>query len=241
MLYRPVCQAVFAGCAVVILLLCGSGSATAQPTDVNASARGFYLDDGFNTEFYDGYNTGWEGVEYRSYFVFDIPTFSEEVTSATLRLWMPADSFLSPEASETISLWSVSTSVASLVSSHNPGAEGLAIFEDLGGGTNFGSATISDPGPGGSYLFISLNQDALDAIVAAQGSQLAIGGALANLAKTNSEIGFLNTATPDDEPTTGPTAARLTVVPEPNVAVLFGLSMGVVLYLVSRRKLVAGR
>lgn len=201
--------------------------------EADAVSRGFYLDSGFHTEFYDGFLTGWDGTEYRSFFVFNIPVLEEAATGATLRLWMPPGSFVSDQPDETYTVWSVVTPIIDLEAGHSAGVVGQGIFDDLGSGVSFGSAVVSDPGVDGAYLFISLNQAAVDAINAAQGSQLAIGGSFTTLITgSNPEMGFLNTSTGDGVDASG---ARLTIVPEPGAAVLFGLSATAILVFSRRR------
>ncbi|MDX2080870.1 MAG: PEP-CTERM sorting domain-containing protein [Terrimicrobiaceae bacterium] len=220
-LFSLPCLAV--GFAIAVL---GATSTNARAVAIDASYRGFYLDNGFHTDGFDGYLTGWDGNEYRSFFVFEIPLLSEPALAGSLRLWMPPGSFFSTLPSEPLTLWSISTAVPDLIASHDVDSpEGEAIFADLGSGDVFGTAIVSNPGIAGTYLHITLNENALAAIHAAQETQFAIGASFSSVnVGGDPSIGFLNTATGDGD-NTGPTAAQLSLVPEPGTAMLFVLAV----------------
>lgn len=221
------------GCVAAVLTASFFGpasSADAQTFDV--TARGFYMSDGFHTADFDAYLTGWDGgtSEYRSFFVFDIPELTEVAEGATLSLWMPVGGFLSDQTFETISIWSVETSVSSLVASHGAGAEGIDIYNDLGSGTNYGSTQVTATETG-VYFTVTLSSEGVAALNAAQGSQIAFGASVTSLASgPNPELVFLNSETNESNPNSGGKAAQVSVVPEPTTVALIGLSAGAVLF-----------
>lgn len=209
-----------------------SSPTVANATILDVESRGFYLEDGFHTTDFDGYLTGFQGVEFRSFFVFRIPLLSEPAMSASLRLWMPPGSFASNKPSEPLTVWSVETAIDILVEPHDPGETGEEIFADLGEGTAYGTSIVTSPGENGNYLYITLNEDALAMINAAQENQLiAFGISLPEVNKEGESIAFQNTATGDG---VGAWGAQL-VIPEPTVLLLFGASVFGLLLLRRRR------
>lgn len=81
--------------------------------------------------------TGWrDGVESRSYFVFDVGTVPSTVTGARIRLLNKR--YYSTNTSEEIELFDVTTPVSEVV-----GAERRDdIFDDLGTGASYGTTTL---------------------------------------------------------------------------------------------------
>jgi hypothetical protein len=137
-----------------------------QPTNTNFAAGRYYADPMDLTVLSD----------YRNFFVFDLSSVSGTVTSATLTLFLPASSYLSSDATETYQLHDVSTSIASLVA----GTGGTPAFNDLGGGSAFGSVTV-DAAAQGTPINIALNAAGLAYLGAALGGQVALGGAVTTL------------------------------------------------------------
>ncbi|MEM1308701.1 MAG: hypothetical protein AAGF98_04210 [Cyanobacteria bacterium P01_H01_bin.153] len=77
-----------------------------------------------------------DGVEHRSYFVFDVSSITSPVVGAKLRLLNKR--YYSTESSESIELFDVSTPTDELIG----GFERTDIFDDLGSGDSYGSATL---------------------------------------------------------------------------------------------------
>lgn len=207
-----------------------ASSADAQTFDV--TARGFYMSNGFHTAFYDGYLTGWDGgLEYRSFFVFDIPELTETAEGATLSLWMPVGGYSSDQSFETLALWSVETSISSLVANYEePTPESEAIYTDLGSGTSFGSTQVTATETG-AYFTVTLTSAGVAALNAAQGSQIAIGASITSLTYgPNPQQVFLNSDTNPSNPNSDGKAAQISVVPEPTTVALLGLSAGAILF-----------
>lgn len=221
--------------ALAGLLLLGAGSVRAE-TVMNASSRGLYSETGFHESVFDAYYAGWDFQEFRSFFVFDIEPLTETATGATITLWNPSAAYIGLDPSETFALWNVSTDVADLVANQE---DAIAIFDDLGSGTQFGSIEIS-AADDGSYIVITLNAAAVSAInsLVGAGGAIAFGGSVTTLSETASEGVFDATYTQlPEQPNTGPTAARLTInpVPEPTTTALIAASVGVCLFFRRRR------
>jgi len=219
------------GCVAALFAASFFGAASADAQTFDVTARGFYIASGFHTADFNAYLTGWDGVsEYRSFFVFDIPELTEAAEGATLSLWMPIGGYSSDQTFETISIWSVETSVSDLITSYDPGAEGIAIYNDLGTGTSYGSTQVTAT-EAGVYFTITLTSEGVAALNAAQGSQLAIGASVTSLtAGPNPEQVFLNSETNESNPNSDGKAAQISVVPEPTTVALLGLSAGALLF-----------
>jgi hypothetical protein len=114
---------------------CGTGTLT-----VNAGARGFYTSTTWMAPVSGNTTTGFQGadLEERSYFGFQIPNFSGNVDSVTLKLEVAR--YDSPDASESFFVYDVSTPLATVTSNPNPWS---AIFNDLGSGTSYGSFVLN--------------------------------------------------------------------------------------------------
>ncbi len=105
--------------ALVLGLLFAGGKADATTIVIAATDSGSYDDNGSHSLNNENYISGWGGLEYRNFFVFDftaIPS-GETVVAATLRLWNPVaapptqhfDGYQSPDPFETYELVQVST------------------------------------------------------------------------------------------------------------------------------------
>lgn len=111
--------------------------------------------------------------ELRNYFVFDLSSVSEQVSSAKFRLYSNFNNFrcahrndigcgyASDDSSETLRFVDVETSIASLISP-TPGTE-QAIFNDLGEGNVYGEVTLTRNDVD-LWLEIELSSAALDTI-----------------------------------------------------------------------------
>lgn len=120
-------------------------------------------------------------VEYRSYYIFDTSTLSGPVTAATLRLFDPVGGFRSPDPTETLTLFDVTSNLSVLAGWF---LGGFAEFEDIGTGTSFGSVSVSEADEG-VWVELVLNADGLAAINARIGTtrhRIGFGGALTTLA-----------------------------------------------------------
>lgn len=171
--------------AVACLILVGSSLFTsttkAGTTVLTASDVGWYNSNGEHLAFCKGFMVGYagafDGLTYRSYYLFDLRNVKGTITSATVRVFSDAYGFDSPNASETLGLFDVSTP-ASLLQFGQTGAYG--VYKDLGTGKLFGTGTVSTANDN-KYVYVSLNADGLAALNAARGGTLAFGSSLLNM------------------------------------------------------------
>lgn len=154
---------------------------------LDATQTGFYNDSGVRT--LGNYATGWFAVgspaELRSYFTFDLTGVSGSITGATVHLssGVAGSQYFSPDPSETLTFFDVSTTLAALTG----GFGGPNAFNDLGTGTSYGSYTLTKPVP--SFIDTTLNAAGL-AFLNANFTSIALGGAITTLTKgaTNEAI-----------------------------------------------------
>jgi hypothetical protein len=153
--------------------------------------------------------------QYRNWFVFDLSNVDMTIGSATLRAYNPIEGYQSPDPTETWSLFDVTSDMTSLMSHNGTSWEDLAIYRDLGGGTNYGSTLVSAE-DNGKFIEVTLNSNAITAMNNTLGL-FAIGGRLTSLSSTGYQYLF------------GQTGDNLQVeivleaVPEPTTLLLLGL------------------
>lgn len=193
-----------------------AGTYTSDTGTVSHSASGSYQD-GRDVS-YDPNTDTYPAVEVRNYTVFDLSSASfnsltESVISATLRLFSPTGGYDSLDASETLQIAQVTTSVSDLT-----GGTGTlsTTFTDLGD-VVYGTAAVSGDG----WIDILLNSTALTDIAAALGSgSIAFGSSVTtlNAAGTTDELLFGGSASSSD-PRAGESfnnRPQLTIVTEQN-------------------------
>lgn len=171
--------------------------------------------------------TGADSIQAtRNYHLFSIPNLApgEVITGAELRITHPSNSYDSPDATETVTLYDVSTAGSVLRNPDDTQALTVLadIFDDLGGGTVYGSfeGSLSDNGTVESIL---LNADALSALNLAAGSEWGIGGAITTNGGTTA-FGVAERVLRGTGASTAATELVLTtaVVPVPAAVWLFG-------------------
>ena len=143
-------------------------------TQLEALDQGQYLEDGFHDPDQLNYLVGLccqgDDLEYRNWFAFDISGVTAPVTSLTLTLFSDEVT-----ASGNYYLNDVAGSLADLID----GTGGVAAFDDLGSGANFGFRFYEDTESYEEHG-IALNAAALaslNAAIARQHSVWALGGA----------------------------------------------------------------
>ena len=215
--------------AVACLLLL-NGTSQAATITLNTIDRGWYDATGLHLPFIDNYVAGTDfSPEHRNFLIFD-PTGLGTILSAQLRLFNPAvrPGYASADASETYTVFDVSTSISSLIG----GTGGVGAFDDLGSGTTYGSVATS-AADNGTFVEITLNSDALTALNSASGL-FAFGGALTTLnsgGETEYVFGFTDTGDPMS------TQLVLNTIPEPSTLLLVGTGLvGAVLARCARRR-----
>ena len=144
---------------------------------------------------------------YNDWFIVDITGFTPDTTVTSLTLTL--NTFYADTAG-TFKLWDYLGDIADLPKDTEPGAPGIAIYDDLGSGKLYGSfAYLGDEDY--SYQTITLSSDAifdLNAAIDARHTQWAIGGSFA------------------------PTAP----IPEPETYALMLAGLGLVGWMAKRRK-----
>ncbi len=114
---------------------------------------------------------------FRNFFVFDMSLLAEvHVLSAELRIWHPTDGYVSPDETEQVEFYEVSTPVSELVS----GFGGVPAFVDLGSGTNMGNINLSLTDHG-KTVTVPINAEGIVVLNSKIGGQFAIGGAVSTL------------------------------------------------------------
>jgi len=179
-------------CFTITLLLIFVGSANAG-TQINTTDRGFYPDTGAHNPNNDNYLAGFNGsTVFHDFFVFNLSSVDTPICAASLVLFNPAVvGYQSPDETETFGIFDVTTDIGDLIG----GTAGVAGFDDLGTGVSFGSTTVS-AADNGQFVTVNLNNDGINALNAAAGGQIAIGGALTTLDQMMfiSEVVFANTS-----------------------------------------------
>jgi hypothetical protein len=220
-----------------IALMSSVTAAGAATIEIDALDTGAYRSSGFHNSTIENYITGlFTGEEYRSFFVFDLTSVSDTITSATLNLYNPGAEpcclgYVSPDPTETFTLKDVSTPLGALVATGTD----VGIFNDLGTGTTFGEYTAS-AADNGTTISVALNAAGIDALNAAAGGSIAFGGVLTTLGGAASEylFGFSTATFVEDDVR----RLTLTVVPEPvpEPASLLLLGLGITALAVRRRR-----
>ena len=148
-------------------------------TVLSAVATGWYFETGWHDHGISNYFTGDCGScgpnngQYNSFFVFNVP-LDILITSASLSIGNPVNGYASPNPSETLSFWDVTTDIATLTASQTTRTD---IYSDLGSGTLYGSRSVN-AATDGTQVVTSLNSAAITALNGARNHQIAIGGSL---------------------------------------------------------------
>lgn len=136
--------------------------------------RGWYNASGAHTTVNDNTITGLNGnVNYNSYFVFTLNLTANTVQSVTLEL--EKEAYSSSDATETVSMWDVTTPAATLEANAANATVGLQTHNDLGSGITYGTGMVPMAGASGTVVSLPLNAAAATAVKAALGQDFAIG------------------------------------------------------------------
>ena len=218
-------------CAVVVvLLMVAVGPVDAATLFFNTSDsqftpgvdnQGWWGNVATNNDPNDDYITGSftsQANETRSFFTFDLSSLSQTALSATLEVVRYR--YSSPDPSETLGLFDVTTDAATLNNNTGPDA---AIFADLGSGTTYGTFVI----PAYSFsntetLTFPLNAGAIANINASTGF-FSIGGALLSLNPSNNYEFVFNTASGFGIQRLIVETAASSAVPQPSTLLLLGV------------------
>ena len=218
------------GAIALTVLGLSVSAANAQLLFSNSSDRGSYTDAGDHINTGDSYLTGYDsfdGIQYRSFFVFDIPTLSgtDTYTSAVLNVFNGGTSGFNAAdmAGRTFTISSIATDINTL----RAGGTGLtSIYDDLADGTVYGSITFANNPSDGSTIKFNLNSFGLSAINSAAGNQIAFGGSFdVNNTTTDQYIfGFSGSGTPGDGKTRLDLVVNNFVAPEPSTFALLSVA-----------------
>ena len=217
---------------LILSLVCLSANAAT----LNAVNRGWYCCGDFFGLPNGNYAVGdfdYVNNEVRNFLVYDLASVTGPVTEATLHLYSQSDGYVSPDPSETYTVFDVTTPIGDLTGGTGSPA---STFADLGSGTVLGSV-IATAASNGTFIDIALNSSGLAYLNAHLGSLVAFGGALTTLGAIGP---------PHQEPPLEILFGRnragvmsdtqlLTAVPIPPAVWLFGSALGLIG--VMRRKL----
>ncbi len=161
-------------------------------------------------------NQSADRIEFRDFFIFQVPQDIGSISSATLHIYNPVFGYNSTDPNETITFFDVTLPLAGLIQ----GGSGLgSYFDDLGNGTNYGSAVVSARDLG-VYIYIPLNEAALADMLAARGGMWGIGGRVTSLSPGYSQTVFGNTPYFSQPYLT----IEARIVPEPSTLLLAALA-----------------
>jgi len=138
-----------------------------------AVERGWWRDDGDHTATNDNTLTGFfngTGYTHNSYFIFDLSGVTGTVIAAELQL--EVDDYTSPDPTETVSFWDVSTPAVTLEAT---GTGQTQIYNDLMSGHAYGSWPFQ-PSDEGTVVTIALDAQGVVDINAALGGFFSVGG-----------------------------------------------------------------
>ena len=219
-------------------------AANAQLLFSNSADRGSYTDAGDHINTGDSYLTGYDSfdaVQYRSFFVFDIPTLTgvDTYTSAVLNIYNGGTS--TPNAADMAGRTFTISSIATDINTLRAGGTGLtSVYNDLRGGTDFGSITFASNPGNNSIIKFNFNAAGLSAINNAAGSQIAFGGSFdVNNTTTDQYIfGFTGSGTAGDGKTRLDLVVNNFTAPEPSTFALLSMApigIGIVVRRLRRR------
>lgn len=233
---------------LILALFCFPLAADAAIITLDATDSGWYDATGEHTAANANYLTGLCGsacsshpTEHRGFWVFDLSAVTDPITSAVLNLFNP--DYNSVDASEILAIMDVSTPIAQLTA----GGTGLTgIFDDLGTGTTYGTATGTDADDN-QTIGITLNSFAIQDLNNASGL-FGFGGYLTTLQPSLIQFLFGNSSgtslrqlrlETQDAVNPNPQTGGPSSVPEPSTLVL--ALAGLVLALAARRLVPATR
>lgn len=170
---------------LVVGLLALSSAAFADNVAVTAVASGWYAawspadsDPGYDTNAngmtLQNYFAGHEDYIANNFFVFSLSGIQGPIVSpGSLHLAIPASGVYAPSGALTYTLYDVITPLDQLLA----GVPSGSILNDLGSGTVYGSATLTEL-DSNSVFMVTFNEAAITAINGALGGYFAIGGSV---------------------------------------------------------------
>jgi hypothetical protein len=206
------------------LLACIAAPAPAAPIIKNFTVKGSFSSGGLNNAAFNAAPgnilVGQSSQEtHRNYFVFDLTGVTDNVTTAQLVVNSPFGSYISPDLTETWTIFDYTSAIAIL---QNQNSSSVGAYNDLGSGNAYGSAIVSEASegiPNGPTfpVVIDLNATAIADINAARGGNFALGGALTTINGPDSQLFFAFSS--NDEPA----QLILNPIPEPGPVLLLSV------------------
>jgi hypothetical protein len=152
---------------------------------INAFDSGFWNENSTHNPADKSYITGFSaGTQRKSYFIFNLGGSS--VSTGQFVLSNPVGGYVSPDASETLSLSSAGVSVADVTAS-----SGTFTYFYLGFGTSLGSATVSAAN-NGQDIIVPLGVFGPSEINSKRGQQFVVGASLSSISGTSDQYVFGN-------------------------------------------------
>jgi len=146
------------------------------PTLITASDSGAYDSSFFSRTYGRSFFTGEDPYgEYRSFFIFDVPSLTQTVVSA--ELWLSKVTLRSVDNSELLELAEVTNTVAAVQQS---GVSQPAVFADLADGAYYGSHLFT-PSDNYQTVVIPLNSDFISRLLSSSGGKIILGGHISTL------------------------------------------------------------
>jgi hypothetical protein len=160
--------------ATLIALSCSLQSAFGTEIATEAADLGWYNSSGIHQSFNENTLTGQLGEEYRSFYLWHLPSFSGTVTSARIQLDLQYSLGSASLAPQTGRMFDVSAGSLDSLTLDDGGGLGGTIFDDLGSGSSYGDFVISSADDRTIFTVI-LNSNALSALGASAGQPFALG------------------------------------------------------------------
>jgi hypothetical protein len=174
------------------------GSVGFTPVTLNAIFTGWWDNTGYhdptNPDYIAGQYDNPPLEKFHDFFVFDLSGITHTIASAQLQVSNPSDGYYSTRSSDTFTLYDDTTALATL---EGPGsgtnqASEVAVFNDLGSGTNYGSTTVSSASDG-QIVSVNFDSNGVSALNSHRGKQWAVGGALTTASGTHDQAIFSDT------------------------------------------------
>ncbi|MDX2035893.1 MAG: PEP-CTERM sorting domain-containing protein [Isosphaeraceae bacterium] len=172
-------------------VLCISSRVVQANLYLTAHDVGWYNSVGDHPKFAKSYMMGsagaFDGLFYRSYFVFDLATITQPIRSAQIQLYTDSGGYASPDLFEKVNFFDVSTPISTLMYG-NTGQTG--IHDDLGTGTIYGASLVSATTTP-RWFSATLNSAGLAMLNAGLGTKVAIGGSLGSIGRPGQPVNEL--------------------------------------------------
>jgi hypothetical protein len=149
--------------------------ASAATVALQTSDLGWYNVYGFHNSWNENTLTGKFGDdEYRSWYVWQLPSLSDAVVSARIEFDLPYSLGTDAWTPQLGRMFDISAASLSTIAQDNGGGFGQSIFDDLGSGAVYGDFTIAQSDNLTTFV-VDVNAAGIAAINAASGDAFALG------------------------------------------------------------------